>query len=459
MAIVIALCLVVHPQLAFGEKAAESEFVRGWSASSTILDEPGRMDHSVDGTVAIVGGQSDLGGDADPSCVVAVFDEQTAVSYDIQREFRTTRCIDAVAHPEGGFFLRAAYGDPPDDRPPGFTAFVDVDGDMAWVIDDEELLDRRPRPDGPGEFLGDYDEPTAGLAYDPDHDLVLGLTAGRQVLPDDEHRVVQVHAVDATTGELLMTGQTFGSRDFDDIADLVARDGEFLVHTVDDEDRSRFYSFQWEPSITEFEPEEVDWTSRRIAAPIRYRPSVGTVYLWQIDEPGGTGTVGATRVEGLDSPVWTAEYETVENVGSHSAVLDDPTGLWLGDSMLAITYRTDDDRQFGRFVDLDTGETLAITDLAQLTDAEPLGFVPDADGELLFISAFFLDQQVEILGYELSFRTVEDVDPEPDGDNGEDNGCRHTTGPLPVWPPIVAAALLIAYATFRRAIAKSTGRI
>lgn len=415
---------------------------RYWPVTTAFADNPVRVDHSVDGTTLVV-----VVDDADPvgddlACRVAVAGDDGAVAYSYRHDFQPTRCTDAAAHPDGGFLIRGEAISDSEQFDLGFTTRVDVAGEIVWAVDDDQLLDEQPRPEGPGQFRGDYDKPLPGIAYDSTDDVVMVLSRGIETLAGDvELTVTQAHLFDADTGEPRRVGQTFGPIDTEVIEGVVARDGEFLVQTDHDSEGSRFYSMGTDHSIEVFVPDDGDWSHRDAVAPSAYRSQVGTIYVWTEDHPDDPDglQVGVARVEGLDSVVWSRRFDPEQLYDPHDEIPLQPVGVVTDDHTVAIIYggRLPID-QFVHLVAVDDGTSLGVSPWWWAMEYEPVGLIRDREGTL---QAVGLDRNNAVIG-EYRFDADTTVDTRaPNSGDGDNGGCRHT-GTAPVSPVVAALVVL-----------------
>lgn len=446
---IAVMVLTSTPALANSELVVNAEPVRGWPLPAGFSPQDALVDASVDG-VTLMLKESGGGDEAAQDCLVVVADEAGAQSYDYRHQFSTsTRCIDAVAHPQGGFFVRGEVvedvGEENDEVAEGFTARIASDGELLWATDDADWLD------DPG-FSGNYGGAIRGLAYDRSADYLIGLSLGVQVLPDSEHPVVQAHIVDGETGSVEVAGQGFGALARDPVLDMVARDGEFLVHTRDDDnDEPRFYSYEVGRSMTQFEPETADWSNRELVVPIAHRDSLGTFYLWREGE-GPTPSRGVVRAEGLDSVVWSEEYSAAELIDEVDDGAIEAEQIWVGESLLAIRYSASSPNQedFLQFVDVDDGLTAAVASWTELGDFEALQVSRTTEGELRLIVADPTDGQIWEYDLELGAADSNDDTDEPDRDGSDDGSSCSTTGGAPTSLALAVFAFLFWSSRARR---------
>lgn len=432
------------PQVADAAEDWTAEPVRYWPISQEFLPSITDVDASVDGITVLYTVEEFVGAD-DTACRIAIADGDGAVAHHFRHNFEPTRCIDVTADPDGGVFVRAETAPDGDtDFGDGLTARIDATGELLWAIDDRELVDAEAPSDGPGQFSGDYEGALPGLAYDADSDTLMGLSLGRETLADIERPVFQTHVVDADRGQLEVNGQTFGSPGDEEIAGITARDGEFLVQTVvGDERHPRFYSYRTTGAVERFEPDETDWSSRRLTASVAYRPGLGSFYVWT-DERDEQSAAGVTRVEGLDSPQWGQTYEqSVEFDGRHTDV-GDAVAVWPGDELAAIEYRRAGERPVLRLVDVNDGTARGAFEPRNVLPHTFVGLGRTDDGALTAIAIDSDDAAV----WEFTLRAdAHSGDASGENDDSGDNGCSTTaSSPDFMWP----IALLMGLFALRR---------
>ncbi len=432
---IIVASMILVPMTAYAEWAVETEVLRSWPSPLSVTEV--EVDSSVDGiTLMMDAGQAAPVSDG---CSVTISDDDKAQHYEYRHDFNPTRCLDAVAHPEGGYFLRGDVGATLEDVGEGFTARISADGELLWAVDDRQWIEPDVTQTSSGEFVGDYAGAQTGLAYDPVSDRLIGLTRGNQVLADAERLVVQAHVIRGDTGSVEVVGQAFGALANEPVIDVVARDGAFLVITTAGEQQEvRFYSYEVGRSMTRFEPEEAGWSQREIITPVAYRQSLGTFYLWS----DGTAS-GLIRVEGLDSVIWSEQYAIDELVQGDITVDGEPEQSWLGGSLVALRFGSPAQGRFLILIDVEDGVALAMTHWEDLVEPEPIDLVHNEDGELMLL-AFDPAEEV-IREYQITLVPQDDEDEqvgaavdEEDGaisdDDGEPNEeneesrCQQSTG-------------------------------
>ena len=396
-----------------------TEKLRTYPLPAVFQLEGATVDTGIDGITLLLAPYDRGSPEVAPRCLVVVADAERARSYDYDYRFdSTTGCVDATAHPDGGFFVRGEVGADPDEVGQGFTARIDADGEVLWTVDDEDLVAHE-------DFVGSYAGVLAGLAYDTGRDHLLAMTLGVTPLLGTERLVEQAHILNGSTGNLVRVGQAFGPLARDRVLDVIGRDGEFLVVTEsDDRQERRFFSYEVGRAMSQFEPESANWSDREIVPPVVYRPELGTLYLWEDD----ADRWGVIRTEGLDSVVWSEGVDFA--VGAQR--------VWAGDQIVAVLFRGLDLTRFVVFVDAATGLPMATEIWSDLVDADPLELVTGPDGDLRLLA---VEPGGELGEYTLELVVAADEDDE-NGENGdptttadEDGRCQSVGGGpgAPLW--------------------------
>lgn len=354
------------------QNVLEATLLRQWDIPPGTSPYVAPIDSSVDGTVLVVLGR---GSEEEELCIIAVADQERARAYNFRHEFSATRCVDAVAHPEGGFFVRGESPMPSEHEISGFSARIDDDGKILWILEDEALLETLPPPTGPGEFEGNYGHPLSGLAYDPAQDLLMGLVLGTRSLAAGERPIMQAFIIQGATGELLLNGRVFGPNRNDLIVDLVARQGDFLLRTEGLIDReTRFYAFDGQRTASLLRLGDRNWAHREILAPLSYHPSSGTFVL---STPGPNLLAMAPAEENRE--LWSRE------LASHEFDYDPglPIQVWAGAEMVGLLYQHPESQRLSlRLLDAENGEELAISPVDSLISEDLIGLTRGDAGEL-----------------------------------------------------------------------------
>lgn len=416
--------------------------VRYWPTGASFQAEGLGVDGHLEGTTLIWGAREDEEG-ADEDCRIAIADRRRVLSHSYRHDFSPTGCVDAVAHPQGGLFVRGETGPAPGDWTEGTTTRIDADGEVVWSIDDSAFRQREGHPEGPGQFQGDYGGPVAGIAYDEAGDDLVVLAVGDESLADDRtNRVVQAQVVDASDGSVELVGRSFGTFGDENIVDAVARDGEFLLVTRrEDGGAPGFYSFRADGAVQGFEPEDTDWSSRRVVGPVQYHPELGTFVVWEAadeDDP----TVGVVRVEGLDSVVFSEQFDPAEVVGVGEVQNLRPVRMWVDDRRVALLYRGPGLSEYLHLLDAQDGTRRGIVRWREQMEYSPVGMSRDADGAL---TALALEHGGDVI-WEYAVGPEDDIDrppPEVTDEHEDDQGCMAGGSNRPVGAAIAAVVLIV----------------
>lgn len=446
-----AICGIFGASIAVAEPVVELEPLRSWSVPIQISPHTAHIDAGVDGAYLMMSRSEGAGeepSEDEMNCLVAVSNAERALSFEVRYEYAPTRCVDAVLGPDGGFILRGEVLDVAEGKRRGFTSRIDAGGDILWSVPDEKFVDGDE-----GQFAGDWVEAMEGLAYDEAEEHVFALTMGQRQLGNQQRSLIQAHFIDAESGELIESGMTFGSTDNDIVEDLVARNGEFLVVSVDETgEETRFYSHEVGLGAFRFEPDELDWTVYGLAGPVEYRREAGTFYLWR---RGDGDEFGVTRVEGLDEVVWTASFDATGEVDGRNQYLGEPDRLWVSDEFVVIRHDVTGQHPYLRFLHREDGAQIAIVSRGELTTYDELDIVYGEGGKLVLLAINPMDRRLWEYGVEL-------VDGEgaagvEDGDGENEGGCISSPGAPQA---VLAMVMLVAWGIGRRTvIVKVTGAL
>lgn len=348
------------------------EVIRDWPMPVGISPYTARIDGSLDGEMILVTGR---GVEGAQECVVVVSGKERSRAYSYRHQFHPTRCLDGVGDGKGGFFVRGERSDREPEEETGFTVRISAEGEVLWSLEDQEFSE---------SFEGEYVGALAGMAYDQSRGRLIAMSRGERRLAGASQVVMQVHQIDGESGALLGAGQRFGTQSTDVILDLVAREGEFLVLTLDGRDQEvRFYRVGAEERALRTEPGDRRWAERWILGPIGYERGRGSFVL---SEPIGGGRPEVMALDLEDQLVWVREYRQ----GEEELVEGDPLGeaerLWVGRDLLALGYRNSQREYFLRFLDPETGEELGIYRRRGLLEADILGLSRNDLGGLRLVA-------------------------------------------------------------------------
>lgn len=438
-AVAAASLVAVIPAAATAQMGLDAEPVRTWPAAEGTSAFTAQLDNSQAGTIILTANRGVHPELFEARCVITVVDDERAVVYTYRHGFQHSICVDATAHPAGGFFVRGAVVEDFEDDGEGFVARIDAGGEVLWAVDDQALREAEPYPEGTGEFSGAYVGPLAGLAFDEATGRLMARTLAEEILPGQEIDLEQAHVIDGEDGRLIATGRRFGPRLDDPIVDHLSRDGEFLVHTAHgDDEEPYFYRYDGRRQVSRIEPGHDGWATRQVVAPIAFWEPLGTFILWT--DRLGQSTTGITRVEGIDDLVWIEDFESVVEIDGRPVDIGVPERLWVGNSAVAVRTRTDANDRYLRFFDVDGGEPLAVANWYDLVPIDPVDLIRDSDGDLQLLA---VDRDLnDVWLFALTPAEVDGTDGVDDGQevNDEANGCSSTGGGLPI--PALALVLI-----------------
>lgn len=328
------------------------------------------------------------GVEAASACVVIFADAERARSIEYRHDDEPTRCV-GVTPAEGGFFLRGVNPAATPDQPSGFTAYIDVDANLRWVVRDRDLLAAEPESDGgTGEFLGVYSGPEASIAYSPELERVIAFTRSKFVIGVREEPVVQAHVVDVSTGRLSVSGQTFGSNGAGVVAGVERRDsdGYFLLRLFSRGERGAdFFSYNGRQNIELWELAEDDW-SDRVVQEMVWGPEPRMTLLWTETAEADSET-HVSAVDESGALLWEQRYELTTSVPG----LDEPVSLgrplemWAGGDYILVTYLLAE-RRYLRVIEALTGAELGVESFDALGLQDTISFVEAGDGRLAALS-------------------------------------------------------------------------
>lgn len=404
------------------ELVVELEPLRSWPVPLQMSPHTAHIDAGVDGAVVMMSRTGMMGDEPaadEMECLVAVSDAERALSYEVRHDHWPTRCVDAVLHPDGGFILRGEVLDSSQGTVSGFTSGIDADGQVLWSVSDEMFVKGEEEP-----FDGDWIEALEGLAYDEVGDDVMALTMGERQLGSQQRALIQAHSIDAGSGELIGSGKTFGATKNDVVQELVARDGEFLVVTVDDlGEETRFYSHEVGLGAFRFEPDDRDWTEYELAGPVAYRSDAGTFYLWRRSDEEKFGVM---RVEGLDDVVWDASFGATVHIEGQEQFVGEPDRLWVSRDLVVVRHDITGQHPYLRFLDREDGTEKVVVSRGGLTTYEELDIAYGEDGGLVLLALNPVEGR--IWEYGLDVVEARGSTKEDDGPDGTEGGCTSSPG-------------------------------
>lgn len=399
----IAAAIGIFPLAAHADVEVQAEFIQEYTVpagfdvnSATIA--PGPADSTMLwGTV---------GDAADIRCSVIVADDASAREFRYGFDSRASACMSVTAHPTDGFFVRTFNPTAQEGDVTGATAYIDSEGREVWKVPDALVVDARPRPQGPGDFLGTYVRPFGPLIYNPEIDRVMAFTLSKLEVGLDDKFLVQAHLINADDGFLGRGGQTFGQPGVGFPAGGVIRDdSRFLLHYFLEESRGGlFYTYDGRNDVGLFEPSG-DWENRWVRQ-IAYEES-SVFILWsatnELDAP-----TRLSRTNDAGELFFDVEFESLYRFRDGEFVQVEPgSRMWPTGEFTVIEHRAQS-QFFVRVVDRE-GESLGLGRVANAVANSPLGIVRSGP-TLKLLSFEIFDRRIR--EYALTFEDVAEFDPD-----------------------------------------------
>ncbi len=426
------------PATAFADVEITGEPLREYSIPSDGFEIQGAVVQSSASGATVI---SNTAGEGDSSkCVVLIADADGATSIEYQFDGAPTACTGVLPHPNGGVFIRGYNPMAMEGDVTGFTTYIDAEGNEAWKIPDQLLVDASPEPAGTGEFLGNYVVPIGVLAYSPTLDKLLAFTAGQLTIGQDVKFITQAHVINVEAGVLAESGQTFGQSGVGVPGAAVVRDdGNFVIYYYSPGARGAdYYVYNGRNEIDFLNPANEEWAQRYVYNMVYGDRSLH--YIWSdANEPGAQSYLTVTNDEG--SLFFTNEYDSSYLFNdAETAILGPPTNVWVTPQYNIISY-VGDGEVYLRFVDIN-GETPGMGRLSTVAPDPPASLV-EHEGVVRLLTYNELDRK--ITEYELSFRDAPEFNPDLGfGDMGLDMdigltdvldevgcGCRTVASQLP----------------------------
>lgn len=456
-ALIAAAAFVLAADPAGAALRVDLEEVRSYDVPAGFNLEERIVRGSSGGTTLIA---STTGAGRQSTCTVVVASESTAKAFPYRHSEQGSRCVGALPHPEGGFFVRGFQGGAEPGEVVGFTARIESDGTEEWLLQDIEIA-------GSEEFRGEYREPHRAMAYSERHDALLTFTLGRLTIGEiDEKAVTNASVVE--DGRLRIPAKRLGSSGgFGVVGGLTSleRSGDFLLYMVQPgTDGAEFFTYDGRENVDAFRPADEDWSERFVQQ--LARGPEGHLYLLWTDDAEGEGPTRVTVVDAEGEPVWEEEYESEDSEGDDSLSLGAPSSMWVGNRFVVVLYEPG--RQMLRAIDTETGEELGVAPLEGATELRPLNLFNGGEGRLRVLATdadqrrfyeFEVDFVEESRGGDAGVPDggFADVRGEEDGANGGSGGANGGSGggcALPVRErpatPLGALFLLVPLLACRR---------
>jgi hypothetical protein len=341
-------------------------------------------------------------------CGIVIATDDGADLLEYRHQERPTSCAGVTPHPDGGFFLRGANADAQMTEVTGFTAYIGADRVERWKILDQTLVDALGEPQGTGEFFGEYLGPHPLMAYSAQLDKLLAFTVGGLNFGQDVRQVTQAHVIDVDSGQLTVSGQTFGSDSTGSVGGAVTRssDGNFIIYFFSNGAQGAFfYEYDGRSDINFFKPRGEDWDDRFVQRMIYERDLLNL--LWTPSAERSTVT-RISAVTDTGAELYTVEFESEYTTADGLPLeLGVPAGMWIGTDWTLVLYSAQD-VLWVRAVDIN-GESPGVGPLVA-DDFPPVGIVNDADGNQKLLT--FDEVENTIREYTLTVEDVADFDPD-----------------------------------------------
>lgn len=354
----------------------------------------------------------------DAACGVVIADDDGARLIEYRYAGAPTQCVGSIPHPSGGFFLRGDNPAAEEDEVTGFTAYIGADDQEAWSVSDEMLVNAAAEPTGTGEFQGQYETAHPSMAYSPELDKLLAFTIGKLTIGQDEKFLSQAHVINADSGQLRISGQTFGLSGVGNVGGVTTRagDGNYIIYYFSSGDRGAFfYNYNGRSDIEFFKPRGEDWDDRFVLRMIYENDLLHL--LWTPTE-GDSPETRITAVTDSGAELWSAIFEPEYTFANRVPVnLGPPVTMWVGDEHAAVLHQAEDMSLLLRVVDVN-GDSPGVARLADATEYAPVAIVNASNGMLKLLAYDEMSRQ--LYEYEMTFVDVDDFDPDagfmiPDG--------------------------------------------
>ena len=338
-----------------------------------------------------------------------------------------TQCVGVTPHPLGGVFVRGSNPLAVEGEVTGFTAFLDSTDAEAWSVTDETLVAANPEPTGTGEFQGAYAGPHPAMSYSPELDKLLGFTIGQLIIGQDVKLISQAHVINVDSGQLRVSGQTFGLSGVGLVGGTTTRasDGHYLIYYYSSGDRGAFfYAYDGRTNIEFFNPRGEDWDDRFIRRMI-YTNDLLHLLWTPSDEPTTETRITATTDSSAE--LWSSTFESEYIFADHRPVnLGEPSTMWVGSEYGAVLHQTPDAGLLLRVFDIN-GQSPGVAKLEEVGEFPARAIVETADGGLKLLTYDEPNRHVYELAME--FVDVADYDPnKPPPDAGFDGGLPPDVG-------------------------------
>ncbi len=343
------------------------------------------------------------------TCVVILVSGDQARSLSYRHDDKPTQCLQVLAHPEGGFLVRAVDPTATPEDVSAVTARVDAAGALLWTLEDRELLES-------GEVSGTYAGPNPEMLYSPAIDRVLIFTFSTLSIGPQERSLTRAHALEGKDGSIEVLGQTFGDNGLGVVEGGVIRPatGDYVLHfRTPDLGGTEFYVYNGRNSISAFEPLREGAFEDKIVVRMRQDPSEPRTLLLWTEGATADADAGLAMLDDDGRAFWDLELPVM----TPELALGRPLDVVWGEPHSVVVYRAGGEL-FGRVVRTQDGFELGVTRLAEAVEETPVGLVQGAQGSIRLLA---MDESMgRAREYTLSFEDLPDAPPmEPEPDMGD----------------------------------------
>src|SRR5690554_6464164 len=328
-----------------------STSVRGWAVPQGVDPRLGQVRDDGRGTTLLVMSE---GEELESRCVVVVAYAEASLSYRYRRAGAPSRCEDAVVLPdEAGFVVRGNRMDLPTGIPRGFLARIARSGEEVWAVEDRQALDA---PAEVGSYVGAWEASVRGMAYDPMSAMVVALTQVQESVGGSLRGTVQLHGVDAESGQFRVVGaRPDGAQNevIDDVAADVAGGFWVTLKAVQGAGR-RLASYDGARGWQEFSPDVQGWEEREVVGPVRAMEDGSVVVFWRLR---GEAKSGVTRVLG-DAVIFDRELLFEAELDGRWRPLNDVARGWVWPGYVGALRQATDGQRVLDLLNSEDGERL-----------------------------------------------------------------------------------------------------
>ncbi len=347
---------------------------------------------------------------AEAACGVLIATDTDARLVEYRFAANATQCVGVMPHPDGGVFVRGSDPTAVEGDVKGFTAFIDATDAEVWAVTDETLVAANPEPTGTGEFQGAYVGPHPAMAYSAELDKLLAFTGGELVIGQDRKPISQAHVVNVDSGQLRVSGQTFGLSGVGLVGGATTRtsDGHYLIYYFSSGDQGAFfYAYDGRTNIEFFKPRGEDWDDRYVQ---RMLYANDLLHLLWTPSNGESVQTRVTATTDSGAELWSSTFEPEYTFANGLPVnLGVPGGMWIGKTNTVVLHQALDGSLLLRVLDIN-GESPGVARLDDVGDFPPRAIVNGANGSLKLIT--YDDATRHVYEHTMTFVDVSDFDPD-----------------------------------------------